>query len=148
MQYTKKMINREILKAFAGFKNTHSKVVVSGNWGCGVFKGDYKLKLIIQWIAASMANKTLKHCPYGKNMQLNENFKELQNIEFLNLGEPYKTLMTVSDKWERLGRRGEKKIFMDEFYGEMLKKTEKRRNFSGLSLMRNEEKRISQKDME
>jgi hypothetical protein len=27
--------------------------IATGNWGCGVFKGDTQLKLLIQWIAAS-----------------------------------------------------------------------------------------------
>jgi len=29
--------------------------VATGNWGCGVFKGDPELKAVIQWVAASAA---------------------------------------------------------------------------------------------
>ena len=29
--------------------------VATGNWGCGVFKGDPELKAVIQWAAASAA---------------------------------------------------------------------------------------------
>lgn len=33
------------------------KAVATGNWGCGdTFQGDVQLKLVIQWIAASVAN--------------------------------------------------------------------------------------------
>ena len=32
------------------------KAVATGNWGCGeTFKGDVQLKLVIQWMAASVA---------------------------------------------------------------------------------------------
>jgi poly(ADP-ribose) glycohydrolase len=56
-QYKKEKVNREILKAYVGFKFEEEGVdkVVSGNWGCGAFGGDIKLKLLIQWIACSLA---------------------------------------------------------------------------------------------
>ena len=40
-QYSKEMIDRELMKAYAGFSNLPEKVdvVVTGNWGCGVFGG-------------------------------------------------------------------------------------------------------------
>jgi hypothetical protein len=31
--------------------------VITGGWGCGAFNGDFTTKLVIQWIAASMAGK-------------------------------------------------------------------------------------------
>jgi len=39
--------------------------IITGNWGCGVFRGNSQLKLIIQWIAASLAGKEILFCPYG-----------------------------------------------------------------------------------
>ena len=39
-QYTKDMIDRELMRAYAGFSNLPEKVdVATGNWGCGVFGG-------------------------------------------------------------------------------------------------------------
>lgn len=29
--------------------------VATGNWGCGQLQGDHQLKLVIQWMAASLA---------------------------------------------------------------------------------------------
>lgn len=40
-----------------GFKGSEGKRIITGNWGCGAFNGDVRLKFIIQWIAASMAKK-------------------------------------------------------------------------------------------
>ena len=47
-----------------------NKKIITGNWGCGVFKGDIQLKLIIQWIAASLAGKNIIYCPYGQEKNL------------------------------------------------------------------------------
>lgn len=43
----------------------HVPYVATGNWGCGAFKGDVKLKFIIQWIACTLAKKVMHYCPYG-----------------------------------------------------------------------------------
>jgi len=75
-QWSQDNVDREISKAYAGFINTkHIKTIATGNWGCGVFKGDIRLKFIIQWIAASLAGKKLLYCPYGSNRLLSENLK-------------------------------------------------------------------------
>jgi Poly (ADP-ribose) glycohydrolase (PARG) len=38
-QYSKKLVERELLKAFAGFIGvTNAKSIVTGNWGGGCFK--------------------------------------------------------------------------------------------------------------
>lgn len=38
---------------------------MTGNWGCGAFNGDIKLKFVIQWLACSMAGKTMMYTPFG-----------------------------------------------------------------------------------
>lgn len=35
--------------------------VATGNWGCGVFGGNLKLKSMLQWLVASQAGR-----PYGR----------------------------------------------------------------------------------
>lgn len=58
-QYRLNMILRELNKAFIGFygseliKDKPRKAIATGKWGCGDFKGDFQLKLAIQWLAAS-----------------------------------------------------------------------------------------------
>jgi poly(ADP-ribose) glycohydrolase len=33
--------------------------VITGRWGCGAFGGDEELKFLIQWVAASEANRDM-----------------------------------------------------------------------------------------
>lgn len=41
------------------------KQIVTGNWGCGAFGGETRTKLIIQWIACTLAGKKMVYCPFG-----------------------------------------------------------------------------------
>lgn len=66
-QFSMDSINREILKAYTGFNVEEISTVTTGNWGCGVFGGDLQLKIIIQWLAASLAGKDIVYCPFGKS---------------------------------------------------------------------------------
>eukprot|EP00825_Cyclidium_porcatum_P046603 TRINITY_DN7378_c0_g1_i10.p3 TRINITY_DN7378_c0_g1~~TRINITY_DN7378_c0_g1_i10.p3 ORF type:complete len:128 (-),score=17.31 TRINITY_DN7378_c0_g1_i10:246-629(-) len=40
--------------------------VCTGNWGCGIFNGDLQLKLMIQWLAASLAQRNIIYCSFGQ----------------------------------------------------------------------------------
>ncbi len=46
--------------------------MATGNWGCGVFNGKHYLKILIQWIAASMNGKDMIYCPFGYRSKLND----------------------------------------------------------------------------
>ncbi|XP_059489238.1 poly(ADP-ribose) glycohydrolase-like [Neocloeon triangulifer] len=59
-QWEAENIRRETIKAYVGFKNVKEQNIGTGFWGCGGFKGDPLLKTLIQWIAATAANKTLQ----------------------------------------------------------------------------------------
>jgi len=81
-----KIIARDIYKAFIGFKTVfydekeeiEEKSIATGNWGCGAFGGDYELKFLQQWIAASFAGiKRLDYYTFN-----NKNMKYI--IEMLN----------------------------------------------------------------
>ena len=51
------------LKAYVGFYDLPEKTdVVTGNWGCGAFNGDVRLKFMIQWMACSLAQKHMIYC--------------------------------------------------------------------------------------
>jgi poly(ADP-ribose) glycohydrolase len=70
-QFRDQSINRELRKAYTGFNAIDSSSrIISGGWGCGVYNGDFTLKVAIQWIAASMAKKELAICPFGRHDKL------------------------------------------------------------------------------
>jgi poly(ADP-ribose) glycohydrolase len=67
-QYKTSCILRELQKAYVGFErpNMPDKPVATGNWGCGVFGGNFQIKSLIQWMAASEAGRTkLIYFAYG-----------------------------------------------------------------------------------
>jgi poly(ADP-ribose) glycohydrolase len=75
-QYTSGSQYRELVKLVAGFggalrvlSDTEAPgrpqvAVVTGNWGCGVFRGDARVKFLLQWIAASLCGCRLVYCPF------------------------------------------------------------------------------------
>ena len=46
---------------------------MTGNWGCGVFNGDIRLKFIIQWIACSLSGKKMTYVPFGNGEMVTNN---------------------------------------------------------------------------
>jgi poly(ADP-ribose) glycohydrolase len=39
---------------------------VTGKWGCGAFGGDPELKFVIQWLAASWADRNMMFVNWGE----------------------------------------------------------------------------------
>ena len=84
-QYSKDGILRELNKCYAAMsvKNTPESIA-TGNWGCGVFGGNVELKLLIQWIAASRAGKSVVYYPFDNQklyvewMRLQQSMEEKQ----------------------------------------------------------------------
>lgn len=69
-QYQSHSITRELNKAVLGFGSTlapENYEVVTGNWGCGVFKGDIQLKFLIQWLAASLCGRNLTYLTWDNS---------------------------------------------------------------------------------
>jgi poly(ADP-ribose) glycohydrolase len=69
-QFSKNYILRELNKAYIGFLPTEedeskSWPIATGHWGCGAFNGDKHLKAVLQWIAASELNRSLKYFAFG-----------------------------------------------------------------------------------
>lgn len=66
-QLETKCINRELLKAYCGFsfEKALTNRVITGNWGCGAFGGDLRIKFMIQWLACSALGKEMVYCPFG-----------------------------------------------------------------------------------
>ena len=91
-QFHQTKIDREIFKAYTGFSSVQSEAkIVTGGWGCGVYNGDFDLKVMIQWIAASIAGKAITICPFGRKASLEKGglIKLMRNK---SIGEAYKLL--------------------------------------------------------
>ncbi|XP_069686554.1 poly(ADP-ribose) glycohydrolase isoform X2 [Periplaneta americana] len=71
VQYTPNNLLRELNKAYVGFHCPESQPgerlagVASGNWGCGAYRGDAKLKTLLQLMAASQAGRHLAYFTFG-----------------------------------------------------------------------------------
>ncbi|KAL1117697.1 hypothetical protein AAG570_004012, partial [Ranatra chinensis] len=64
-QYTVQSMVRELNKAYSGFSFGSNEgwdiSVATGNWGCGAFNGDPRLKALLQLMAAAAAKKNLAY---------------------------------------------------------------------------------------
>lgn len=64
---------RDLIKSYVGFRgvptdpNFEEKIssIVTGNWGCGMFGGKPEIKILIQWIAASLSERELIYTTFG-----------------------------------------------------------------------------------
>lgn len=87
-QYDPKGIDRELRKCLAGLAfngaahglpDATNRRVATGNWGCGVFRGDAELKLLIQWIACSVTGREMHYFPFDRQ-DLVARFPPLQAV--------------------------------------------------------------------
>ncbi|KAJ3496777.1 hypothetical protein NLG97_g2408 [Lecanicillium saksenae] len=84
-------MTREITKAYTAFTSWPQNVdseIFTGQWGCGAFNGDPTVKMMLLWIAASLAGRTL-------TVVLDEGEAEF-GLSFRKLTEPM-TSYSVSD---------------------------------------------------
>ncbi|XP_048361497.1 poly(ADP-ribose) glycohydrolase [Sphaerodactylus townsendi] len=69
-QFAPEKIRRELNKAYCGFSRpgvppSHLSAVATGNWGCGAFGGDSRLKALIQIMAAAEAGRDVAYFTFG-----------------------------------------------------------------------------------
>ncbi|KAG7492729.1 hypothetical protein MATL_G00017930 [Megalops atlanticus] len=69
-QFQPEKMNRELNKAYCGFvrpgvKSENLSAVATGNWGCGVFGGDTRLKALLQMLAAAEAGRDVAYFTFG-----------------------------------------------------------------------------------
>lgn len=79
-QFKMGSILREINKAYSGFFVPHHSLVTqsplpavcTGNWGCGAFGGDKRLKALIQLIAATLAKREVCYFTFDDSVLRDE----------------------------------------------------------------------------
>ncbi|KAG9332039.1 hypothetical protein JZ751_016226 [Albula glossodonta] len=99
-QYNMRNVRRELNKAYCGFKgedNTNPDcypAVATGNWGCGVFGGDPRLKALIQLMAAAEARRDVAYFTFEmKDLEMDI----LRMYNFLKTG-----LITVAQLYKSM----------------------------------------------
>ncbi|KAK2178363.1 hypothetical protein NP493_546g02053 [Ridgeia piscesae] len=87
---------RELNKAYVGFydpyNQRHKTAVATGNWGCGAFGGDSRLKALIQLMAAAVAERDVCYFTYKDNKLTQDIYDIHQLITDRRL--------TVGDVWK------------------------------------------------
>ena len=64
-QFSKSNIDRDLGKAWAAFDKSKNEIIVTGNWGCGVFGGDLLFKFLQQLCAAMILGDHFKRLDYS-----------------------------------------------------------------------------------
>ncbi|XP_014238477.1 poly(ADP-ribose) glycohydrolase [Trichogramma pretiosum] len=69
VQFTMGNVIRELNKAYVGFSteiaSTNLPAVATGNWGCGAFRGNPQLKVLVQLMAAGVAGRSVVYFTFG-----------------------------------------------------------------------------------
>ena len=74
VQFQQAAVERELNKAFAAFRGG-GPAIATGNWGCGAFGGDPRLKLVLQLAAASQAGRPLAYFTFGDHQLVEDGGK-------------------------------------------------------------------------
>ncbi|KAM9618690.1 poly(ADP-ribose) glycohydrolase isoform 1-T1 [Trichechus inunguis] len=99
-QFVPEKIRRELNKAYCGFvrpgvSSEHLSAVATGNWGCGAFGGDSRLKALIQILAAAAAERDVVYFTFG-DAELMRDIYSMHTFlteRKLTVGEVYKLLL-------------------------------------------------------
>ncbi|XP_068439889.1 poly(ADP-ribose) glycohydrolase-like isoform X2 [Clinocottus analis] len=76
-QFIPEKLNRELNKAYCGFARPEEQsqnlaAVATGNWGCGVFGGDSRLKALLQMLAAAEAGRDVAYFTFGDSQLMTD----------------------------------------------------------------------------
>ncbi|GAB5578574.1 poly(ADP-ribose) glycohydrolase isoform X1 [Prionailurus iriomotensis] len=100
-QFVPEKIRRELNKAYCGFlrpgvSSENLSAVATGNWGCGAFGGDARLKeALIQIMAAAVAERDVVYFTFGDSELMRDiyNMHTFLTERKLTVGEVYKLLL-------------------------------------------------------
>ena len=93
----KDYIERDLIKAYVGFNLINfedkeipvlKKTISTGNWGCGAFGGDFELKFIQQWLAATYAGVEKLYYYTFKSEEMKsvvQNYEKIKNMDIEDL---------------------------------------------------------------
>ncbi|KAI0212170.1 hypothetical protein LSAT2_002945 [Lamellibrachia satsuma] len=94
-QFEDKPVSRELNKAYVGFYDPYNQhirtAIATGNWGCGAFGGDLRLKALIQLMAAAAAGRDVCYFTY-KDDTLTQDIYDIHQL-ITDRG------LTVGDAW-------------------------------------------------
>ncbi|XP_068161884.1 poly(ADP-ribose) glycohydrolase-like [Antennarius striatus] len=92
-------INRELNKAYCGFSRPGTPkenlaAVATGNWGCGAFRGDTRLKALLQMLAAAEAGRDVAYFTFGDSQLMTDvhDMHSLLTRRKMSVGEVYDLL--------------------------------------------------------
>ncbi|KAM7370668.1 hypothetical protein PAMP_010195 [Pampus punctatissimus] len=95
-QFHPDKINRELNKAYCGFarpdeQSQNLAAVATGNWGCGVFGGDTRLKALLQMLAAAEAGRDVAYFTFGDSQLMTDvhNMHSFLTQRNIGVGEVY-----------------------------------------------------------
>ncbi|KAM3592724.1 uncharacterized protein V6R79_024003 [Siganus canaliculatus] len=98
-QFRPDKVNRELNKAYCGFARSDAQketlaAVATGNWGCGVFGGDTRLKALLQMLAAAEAGRDVAYFTFGDRELMADVFKmhSFLTQKKMSVGEVYDLL--------------------------------------------------------
>ncbi|XP_007526552.1 poly(ADP-ribose) glycohydrolase isoform X1 [Erinaceus europaeus] len=99
-QFVPEKIRRELNKAYCGFlrpgiSSENLSAVATGNWGCGAFGGDARLKALIQILAAAVAERDVVYFTFGDSELMRDIYSmhTFLTERKLTVGEVYKLLL-------------------------------------------------------
>lgn len=99
-QFVPEKIRRELNKAYCGFlrpgvSSENLSAVATGNWGCGAFGGDARLKALLQILAAAVAERDVVYFTFGDSELMRDIYSmhTFLRERRLTVGEVYKLLL-------------------------------------------------------
>ncbi|KAM5237111.1 poly(ADP-ribose) glycohydrolase isoform 2-T2 [Ctenodactylus gundi] len=99
-QFVPEKMRRELNKAYCGFlrpgvPSENLSAVATGNWGCGAFGGDARLKALIQILAAAAAQRDVVYFTFGDSELMRDIYSmhTFLTERKLTVGEVFKLLL-------------------------------------------------------
>lgn len=120
LQFNLNKIIRELNKAYVGFVGCdlykdNLPGVATGNWGCGAFRGNPKLKVLLQLMAASVAGRAMVYFTFGDPTLRDEIAAMHSHLVKQNI--------SIAHLFSLLSQYGESRTRHQDFYDYLYSKT-------------------------